>query len=249
MAVDWLHSCGVTLATLVAGSDQLFPIRWYRCNPGAQPLPYWTAYGHPAWEDRSLPVEGPQVYLHPLRWRKCAYPAAGDGLTPVGDSTAFADGLAVVGPIPLDVCGVPCIAGDGGAGLAGDGWIALEISASAPCLCGAAETAVSVGPALTSSACACASPGTSSAAGPALTSSACACGTATTTATLPTINEPWWGSAYAPPQATPSGGSLLGLAYDSGTGTWRGTSGGGTLVWAGTAAGSSPSGYWGALTW
>lgn len=42
---------------------------------------------------------------------------------------------------------------------------------------------------------------------------------------------------------------MLGLAYDSGTGTWRGTSGGGTLVWAGTAAGSSPSGYWGALTW
>lgn len=284
-----LRTCSVTLATLVAGSDQLYPIRWYRCKPGALPYRNWTAFGHPAWEDREMPWSGPGVLLDPLQWRKCSYAAGGAGLAPDGTPDAFANGVTALGPLPSDLCGVPCIAASGGAALGGTGWTPFIEITSTACACSSADALVVLGPVITSSACACASPATAAIAGPtltssacacgsadalvvitialtssacacgtaatataagiAITSSACACGTASTSAVIPATNQPWWPSGSGTPIAGIPANPPLSMPYNSGSGTYEGTYDGGTLGWAGTASGSSPSGYWGLLTW
>lgn len=76
--MDSLRSHMLARARMIRMGSQQFWIRWYPCAPTAKPLPLWTCFGSPVWEDANDDVDdflGCGVFRQGQEWRGKRYPA------------------------------------------------------------------------------------------------------------------------------------------------------------------------------
>jgi len=199
MAVDFARSCSVFMAPIVQGSDTLYPVRSYFCAPGAQALPFASAFGLPFWFDEPDEFVGPGIPWRGAKWRSCTLRSTPPGTHYHGPEAWYQTGVQRLATPPYQICNGTVIVPAGGLQLsgtsplaavcvlaAGDGLGSPVTAVSVQtvtdmigCGCGVADTTVYVNAYLSES-CGCGSPLTGVAIYPvyALTATACGCGQA-----------------------------------------------------------------------
>jgi microcystin-dependent protein len=108
MGFDWLRSCYQTKARPWSDSNAQIDIRWFFCDPGAQPFPFPHAYGSLNWHDPNAPGRG-EVPGAPRSYRKGSGPTTLPGDHFCGQADWFLHGAPVAAPnvSPLFCCGQP----------------------------------------------------------------------------------------------------------------------------------------------
>jgi len=93
MACDFVRSCYTRQCNFFTGGGNPLTIRWYRCPPGAKPLPFPSSFMSLNWNPRPYEMTGiGEIWTGPPKWSNGRTPPTARGQSPFGPPVFFADG-------------------------------------------------------------------------------------------------------------------------------------------------------------